>query len=294
MRSPSPAADHPWGEGARLAQAMGEGDVAAWTALGLTAPPAAWRQALAGLTPLPVAFSGDLTPATTRIVCGGACIHRSDGRFERLPASFLWEVLSVALVGGALRRPAVVLLPIAEEIQRAPQRRCDYLALGPRIQVAAARLGAALGVDLQAHWGSALSPLEGVAVERLYGLFAPFSPSLDRRTYPFGEPDEAEVLRTYASYCARYRQIPVASGTLLVEGIHVSASVMIGRRADSAFLATTPMPALGESQRLMVDCGAVPDLAAPLPQDPHGWPERLLRGATGLGFEDLRRLWLSG
>ena len=120
-----------WGGGAARAAALGEGNPEAWEKIGLVPVSPEWREDLQQIDDLCVAWYGvgNIRAESIRRVVGGACIHRSEGRFADLPIAFLWEVLSIAMVAKILCRPATVLLPVAEESLRAPGLRETYLGL---------------------------------------------------------------------------------------------------------------------------------------------------------------------
>ena len=224
-----------------------------------------------------------------RRVIGGACIHRSEGCLGNLPITFLWEVLSVALVGKVLGRPALVLLPIAEESSRSPAFREAYLDLGEKIRSALQGLSIATQVAIDAYWTPQTWELEDVDVASLYGLFYPFSSSGRLRTYPFGEPDEAKLLEAYASYCARYRHLEggLQADDLVVEGIHTVQSVIFGIRGRANYLATVPLPPIGGGP-LGTHLTPVPTVSEALAESLEWWPNRILLKTFGLDLESLR------
>jgi len=137
-----------WGGGAARAAALGEGNPEAWEKIGLVPVSPEWREDLQQIDDLCVAWYGvgNIRAESIRRVVGGACIHRSEGRFADLPIAFLWEVLSIAMVAKILCRPATVLLPVAEESLRAPGLRETYLGLAGEIRQAVQALSSALKV----------------------------------------------------------------------------------------------------------------------------------------------------
>ena len=141
---------------------------------------------------------------------------------------------------------------------------------------------------------SELQPLDDVDPSALYGLFATFSDQAQRRAYPFGEPDEDRILRAYASYCGRYRHPPhgLGSGDLVVEGIHVAGSVLLGVGRRAPYLATVPLPSLLRQEQLMVDDPAVPSVAEAGKYPSDWWPSRLVERVLGLELHAAQRtLW---
>jgi hypothetical protein len=280
-----------WGGGAAQAESLGEGDPKAWEKAGLGPMPREWLEVFEVIDDLCVACyqAKAIRPENIRRVVGGACIHRSEGRFADLPITFLWEILSVALVGTVLRRPALILLPIAEESFRSPEFREAYLHLGGQIRNPLQALSIATRVAIEPYWTPQTWELKDVDVDSLYGLFYPFSSSGRLRTYPFGEPDEAKLLEAYASYCARYRHLEggLQADDLVVEGIHTVQSVMFGIRDRANYLATVPLPLDGGGP-IATHFTPVPTISESVTESPEWWPNRLLLKIFGLDLESLR------
>lgn len=279
-----------WGGGAAEAESLGEGSPEAWKKAGLEPMPREWLETLEEIDDLCIACyrAEAIPPENIRRVVGGACIHRSEGRFANLPITFLWEILSVALVGKVLKRPALILLPIAEECSRSPALREPYLRMGANIQNALQTLSIATQIAIDAYWAPQTWELDDVDVASLYGLFYPFS-SGRLRSYPFGEPDEAKLLEAYASYCARYRHLEggLQADDLVVEGIHTVQSVMFGIRDRANYLATVPLPPSAGGP-LATHLTPVPTVSESITESPEWWPNRMLLKIFGLDLESLR------
>lgn len=283
-----------WSKGAKHALDLGEGNPEAWQRLDLRPLPGPWQERLQSTDELLVGLASPkfVLPDAIGRIAGGACIHRSRGVFEQLPISFLWETLTVAMVGKLLDRSATVLLPIAEESAREQSLGPAYHELGSRLADSVQRLGAAIGVQLKAYWKPQLERLEGVANMELYGLFHPFSSSPRLRCYPLGEPDEDAQLRLNASYCARYRtwEGGLQCNDLIVEGIHVAQSVLIGVRSRANYLATVPLPA-PTGHQLQTDATTTTSISQTFtPQNPDWWPNRLAINIFELDLESLRKI----
>jgi hypothetical protein len=276
---------------------LGEGNPEAWQRLGLGPLPEAWQRRLQSIDELVVGFAAResiLHDAIGRIA-GGACIHRSRGIFEQLPVSFLWEILTLAMVGKLLHRPVIILLPIAEESAREPSLRSAYHELGSRVRDVLRRLGMTIGVTMKAYWSPQLEHLDNVPAPELYGLFHPFSSSPRLRSYPLGEPDEDAQLRLNASYCARYRTLEggLRRDDLIVEGIHIAQSVLLGVRGRASYLATVPLPDRTGRQLQADVAPAVSICQAAVQPSPDWWPNRLAIDILGLDLESLRRNFIA-
>jgi len=283
----------PWSEGAKHAVAFGEGNPEAWLRLGLGPLPEAWQKQLQPIDELLVGLAAldSVVPDEIGRVAGGACIHRSQGIFDRLPISFLWEILTIAMVGKLLRQPVTILLPIAEESAREPSLRTAYHDLGSRVDDAVQHLGMMIGVTMKACWSPRLGYLDNVPSSELYGLFHPFSSSERLRSYPFGEPDEEAQLRVNASYCARYRTLEGGSrrDDLIVEGIHIAQSVLLGVHGRANYLATVSLPDRTGRQLQIDVTPAIYIHQAIIQSDHNWWPNRMLVNVLGLDLESLRR-----
>jgi hypothetical protein len=282
-----------WGGGAAHAASLGEGNPKGWEKIGLVPVPPEWREHLQEIDDVCVAWYGvgPIRPESIRRVVGGACIHRSEGRFADLPIAFLWEILSIAMVAKILRRPATVLLPVAEECLRSPALREAYLGLGEEIREAVQALSSAIKVAIDVYWSPQIWKLDNVDRSNLYGLFYPFSSSGRLRAYPFGEPAEDRLLEANGSYCARYRHIEgrLHADDLVVEGIHVAQSILFGICGRANYLATVPLTNSGKE-------GAEPNpglaLSKPVADCPE-WAEQILRRIFGLNLESLRLHFIS-
>jgi hypothetical protein len=164
-----------------------------------------------------------------------------------------------------------------------------YGRLGEEIRQASQALSPVTNVSIDAYWSLGTWKLDDVNVARLYGLFHPFTSSQKLRAYPFGETDEAALLETYASYCARYRHVEggLQPDDLVVEGIHIAQSILFGIRGRANYLATVPLPALDGSQ-LEEKVAPARSVSESLPDSPEWWPNQILLKTFGLDLESLR------
>lgn len=279
-----------WGKGADRAIAMGEGKPEQWASLGLRQIPDPWRKSLGDVFENTIAMFGNQLPKDIRRVIGGACIHRSCGILRKLPVSFLWEVLTIAMVAKMLNVEGVILIPLAEEVHRCPQQRDKFLYLGQELSDVVPRLGKDLGVSLTSYWHPVCCNLKKVDRADLYGLFAPFADSFRLRTYPFGDPEEKRILDTYESYCGRYQHPPkgLQGSDLIVEGIHVSKSVLLGIDSQASYLATVPLPSLHNQNQVMVDSIVVPTIEKLIEYPEPWWPNDLLKKVLKHDIESVR------
>ena len=284
-----------WGVGASHALTLGEGDSERWLALGLRPLSVAWRERLGWVEENVVGICGDIEPGKIDRILGGVCIHRSCGEALALPASMLWEMLSIAMVAGRLGVPGVILPPVAEEAFRSPELAPRYFEMGRVLNDVIPKLGAELGVDLTCQWRGELSRDPGIDRSELYGLFHPFSKSAALRFYPFGRPDESAVLEVHESYCARYRAVrpELSQFDLLCEAVYVSRSVQLGSAGTgAAYLATVPVPSIqGHRLPMTDDIEALPVRRA-LVVPTGWWPDRLLINVFDSTFDEVRELFV--
>ncbi|MBA3534048.1 MAG: hypothetical protein H0T73_19175 [Ardenticatenales bacterium] len=286
----------PWGLGATYAEAMGEGSPAQWQALGLEPLPTAWQESLGSLSQASIGITRPCSPVAVRRVLGGTCIHRSEGVFLQLPYSVLWEVLTVCMFAKQFRSPAVILLPIAEESCWHADLLPQYQEMGLQFQEALPRFGEQLGVELSGHWQEQCGTVDTIEQAGLYGLFAPFSDDPKRLSYPFGETDEALILKVYESYCSLYAmpRMGIQPGDLFVEGIHLARSVLLGLSNRATYVATVPLPSPHDPQQFLIDLPHVPRLAEPYLFPTHWWVNALLQCSFGLTLNALRDAFLDG
>lgn len=270
---------------AQRALDMGEGDPAAWTALGLSGLPTALA-AVRPISELVVACrAGSCDPAVGTVVAH-PCIGRSGGRAAKLPVSVVWEAALALATAKALAVPASLTVCIYEETLQQPHRAGDFTALAEPLTCALERM--AERADVGAEVSAALEPPRVPLPTGcdLYGLYTPYSSS----SYPLGYPNEVAVLDAFAAYCARYHEATVRHERVWVaEGLHLAKAALIGLPPEATLLAMVPLPDPISPGQLLQDAPAGRRITLErfdqLPTD--WWPESAIRQALGCGLREL-------
>jgi hypothetical protein len=247
--------------GAERAMILNEGNPLAWEKQGIFPLSADWEKKLGSLTNIAI---GGYNLSNTKVdrVIGGVCIYKSNGEFAQLPLSFLWEILVVAMFAKKLKVKALILVPIMEEAHNYPMYKEKYLKLSSEIKRLIEQLSAFVGVEMLATHADKLFQGE-VDKRELYGLFQPYTTNQKLKLYPMGTFNEDQILKGYESYCLRYRYPKGAIGKndLVVDGIHLSKSVITGIENQAKFIPTLPIPSLDSRENcLLVDSKHVPTI----------------------------------
>lgn len=248
--------------GAVEAQRLGEGRPEHWEKIGIVPLSSQWTDRLGILERLAVGgYNVDERPPSR--VIGGVCIYKSGGSFRELPLSFLWELLVVYMFAKQLRVNGLVLVPIAEEIHNYPNRKDAYLRLSEDIKILVKKLNTFFNINVCVDCSKQLGR-GGVKRRELYGLFHPFTSDLLLRLYPLGDPKEEEILKVYESYAVRYSTAAVKPTDLIVDGIHLSRSVIVGIGNSASYIPTLPLRSLDRHETtLLVDSRYNPSLFTP-------------------------------
>ncbi|GAM12845.1 hypothetical protein [Mesobacillus selenatarsenatis] len=245
--------------GAQRAMGLNEGSPLAWKEQGILPLSADWENELGSLTNIAI---GGYNLSNTKVdrVIGGVCIYKSNGEFAQLPLSFLWEILVVAMFAKKLKVEALILVPIMEEAHNYPMYKEKYLKLSSKIKRLVEQLSDFLGVEMLATHADKLFQ-GGVDQRDLYGLFQPYTTNQKLKLYPMGTFNEDQILKGYESYCLRYRYPngAIEENDLVVDGIHLSKSVITGIEKQAKFIPTLPIPSFDSSENcLLVDSKHVP------------------------------------
>lgn len=285
-----------WGLGADRAMAVGEGDPAKWAALGLEPITKEWMDALGPLGEIAAAIRPNQPPdAVTRVV-GGPCIYKSDGDFDRLPISVVWETINVILFAKVLNVEARITIPVGEECFRAPELTGKYLEMGKKLTAVVDSLAKELDLDLKTVWRTEKCTAGDIKAEDLYGLFFPFADTPKLKNHPAGEPDEKVLLEAYTGYCAAYRNQPggLKDTDLVVDGIHLSRSVLIGIGKNGTYIPAAPLPAFESEDYMMIDEIIIPVISEEWDIPEGWWPDVMTRKILGHSLESIRKMIVKG
>ncbi|WP_034761728.1 hypothetical protein [Rossellomorea vietnamensis] len=247
--------------GARKAMELKEGNPRAWQEQGILPLSTEWEEKLESLTQ--IAIGGyNLPQEPVKRVIGGVCIYKSNGEYDQLPLSFLWEILVVAMFAKKFKVEGLILVPIMEESHNYPSYEAHYQTLSSKISRLVDRLSEFLGVHLSATHANHLFEGE-ISKRELYGLFQPYTDNPKLKLYPMGVSNEDQILKGYESYCLRYRYPAgdVGKENLIVDGVHLSQSVILGIEKQAAYIPTLPILSLEANENcFMVDSKNVPTM----------------------------------
>jgi hypothetical protein len=285
--------ENPWGKGAERAAAFDEGgNPEKWLRFGLDKIPHPWMTALGPFAESAAAIKTGCNPADIARVLGGACIYRCGGVFNRLPLGFLWEVLTVAMCAKVMKVEGIVSYPIAEECRQQPQLEAEYKKLGEKLTFVTGKLGETLGIKLSAFCEETCYKPDDITPADLYGLFFPFSDSPQLQMHPRGEPGEEKLIDAFASYCASYRYPPggLRETDLVVGGIHLAKSVLLGLGGKGTYLATVPFPSFEDERCMMVDHHDAPTLGSEIDFPDSWWPDGQVKKILGHSLASLLKM----
>ncbi|MGD6892504.1 hypothetical protein [Bacillus mobilis] len=240
---------------------VGEGSPTKWESQGIIPLSESWGHMLGPISS--ICLGGyNLEDRRVERVIGGICIYKSNGEFEKLPLSVLWEVLVVAMFSKKLQVGGLILVPIMEEAHNYPMYKDKYLKLFPLIEKFITQLGELFNVRMEAYYTNRLFTGE-IDPKELYGLFHPYTDNQRLRLYPIGHSNEQNILMGYESYCLRYRypKESISMTDLVIDGIHLSKSVITGIDKSAKYIPTLPIPSLNQEEScLLVDSVDVPTI----------------------------------
>ncbi|QHE60378.1 hypothetical protein FHE72_04475 [Rossellomorea vietnamensis] len=156
----------------------------------------------------------------------------------------------------------LILVPIMEESHNYPSYKAHYQTLSSKISRLIDRLSDFLRVHLSATHANHLFEGE-ISKRELYGLFQPYTDNPKLKLYPMGVSNEDQILKGYESYCLRYRYPAgdVGKEDLIVDGVHLSQSVILGIEKQAAYIPTLPILSLEANENcFMVDSKNVPTI----------------------------------
>ncbi|RQW19076.1 hypothetical protein EH196_19225 [Bacillus sp. C1-1] len=245
--------------GAKKAIELNEGDVSLWKQQNILPLSQDWLRKVGCLSDILVG-GYNINDSFTNRVIGGGCIHKSGGEYKKLPLSFLWEALVVFMFCKKLNVPGIFLIPIAEEAHNYPDNRRRYFLLSKKIKKLICRLSEKFEVQVIARHSNRLYSGE-IEVNYLYGLFQPYTSNRALKYYPLGDKYEKEILQGYESYCLRYRYPhgEINYNDIVVDGIHLSKSVILGLGSRAKYIPTLPIKSLYENC-LLVDSSYNPSI----------------------------------
>ncbi|PMR92919.1 hypothetical protein C1M49_02345 [Streptococcus intermedius] len=234
---------------------LGEGNENLWEKLQIYPLNNIWEKRLNGLSDL-IVGGYNLKRCEIKTVAGGCCIYKSQGEIELLPLSFLLELLNIYVFSAKLNAKGIVLLPIAEECHNYPILTERFEKLGKKIENIILKISRKFNLNVSCNISKKIN-VGVVEKESLYGLFHPFSLNSVKSLYPLGDIAEEKILKGYESYSLRYRYIDshrVSNKFLIVDGLHLSKSVITGLNMKGQYVVTTPFPSLLEDENcLLVD-----------------------------------------
>lgn len=279
-----------WGPAASYAMRSGEGDPDGWRAAGLRELNVHDRlpDPLRAITVGVAATEPGFVKASA-VACH-PCLGRSSGVVEQLPVSVVWEAAVGWIAAKSLGVPLEIGLCIAEEMLQYPAEAEGFRRLGERLQRALASVSTYVDVPtvVRLHHTPPEQVLP-IPAERLYGLFTPFQPG----RYPEGHPGADAVLEAFRMYCSRYAEVvSAAPDAIVIEGVHLCRSVLLGTGSAGRYLATAALPDPTGEPRLVQDVPAKDRVMIGgwdrLPAD--WWPEHACRRALGIGLRELARI----
>lgn len=234
---------------------LGEGNEESWEKLSIYPLDNNWRVRVNDLVDI-IVGGYNLSSHEIKRVIGGCCIYKSQGKIELLPFSFLLELLNIFIFSSKMNVKGLVLLPIAEECHNYPVLKNDYEKLGKTIEIIISSLSDSLDVSVSCNISKKIN---GGIIKRqnLYGLFHPFTKDPVKAVYPLGDIAEDKIIKGYESYSLRYRYVNssrVSNNCLIVDGLHLAKSVIIGLDKQGQYIVTSPFPSLLPTENcLLVD-----------------------------------------
>lgn len=244
-------------DGRNKALKLGEGNPYLWEKMGITSLDKEWSSSLDDLSELIVGgYNLNQNQNKIRCVVGGVCIYKSQGKIEKLPLSFLLETLNVFIFSSKFGVTGKILLPIAEECHNYPFLNVEFKNIGIQLASLISELSNLLNIKVETSLSKKIR-YGFLPIEKLYGLFNPFTLDPLKSAYPLGEINEEDLLKGYESYALRYRYLDnskIDNSYLIIDGLHLSKSVIIGMEERGQYLVTSPFPSLfGYEHCLLVD-----------------------------------------
>lgn len=231
--------------GDRRATILGEGTLEQWKEIGIVPLDNTWENKTEYLSEIIVGGYNLQYNKILRII-SGVCIYKSEGQFDKLPLSFLLELLNLYIFSSRFKVKGTVLLPIAEECHNYPHLSDEFKRLSTEIATFVFELSTFLNIEIEIVTSKKIRYGE-LSNDSLYGLFTPFSKDSIKKSYPLGNIYEERILKGYESYSLRYKYIgdsKIEEESLIIDGLHLSKSVITGMSKKSQYLVTTPFPSL--------------------------------------------------